>query len=196
MGILFGIGNPGPEYAGTRHNLGFALLEGLAAEAGQDFRPLPGLPADAARIDLDGAPLVLVRPGTYVNRCGPVLAALERVTGLPRDRLLVAVDDLDLAPGRLRMRARGSDGGHNGLRSVSAALGDENYCRLRLGVGGDGARARPEYVLGRFGPDEAEAANRALERARHVVRVWSEEGLETAMKEANRRDLDPGRDRP
>ncbi len=194
--ILFGVGNPGPEYVGTRHNLGFALLERIAHAAGEPFRPLPGLAANAARVDLAGAPLVLVRPDSYVNRCGPVLAALERLTAAPRDRLLVVVDDLDLAPGRLRLRARGSHGGHNGLRSLAAALGDEQFARLRLGIGGEGARARPEYVLGRFAPSEAEAVETALDRAQKVVRTWGEDGLNRAMEEANLRDLDPDRGRP
>ncbi|MHC4952511.1 MAG: aminoacyl-tRNA hydrolase [Planctomycetota bacterium] len=194
--VLFGIGNPGPEYVGTRHNLGFAVVERMAAAGRAAFTPLPGLPADAARIDAGGDPLLLVRPLTYVNRCGPVLAALARITGTDRERILVVVDDLDLPPGRIRLRARGSDGGHNGLRSIEAAFESEDIPRLRIGMGGKGAQARPEYVLSTFPADEIAAVESALERAVSGVRAWAERGLETAMEVANRRDLDPGGERP
>jgi len=124
--LLFGIGNPGPEYDGTRHNLGFALGDRFA---GGSYDPLPGFPAQASRTELAGEPLLVVRPLTYVNRCGPVLAQLLDTIGLDRGRALVAVDDLDLPVGRVRLRASGSAGGHNGLRSIEESLGSDRYPR-------------------------------------------------------------------
>jgi PTH1 family peptidyl-tRNA hydrolase len=194
MRILFGIGNPGPEYEGTRHNLGFEVLASVAGSA--RFTSLAGLPAEAARVDGFGDPLLVVRPLTYVNRCGPVLSALMRLTGTGRGDALVVVDDLDLAPGRVRLRERGSAGGHNGLRSIEAALGSDAYPRLRLGIGGPGAAARPDYVLARFPEDERAAVDAAVERSGAGVGMWLADGLEKAMAWTNRRDLDPGLDRP
>jgi len=189
MRILFGIGNPGPEYERTRHNLGFEVLD-LVAD-GQQFAPLPGLPAEAALVNRGADPLLLVKPLTYVNRCGPVLASLTRLTDTALRDAIVVVDDLDLAPGRLRLRARGSAGGHNGLRSIEAALGTDAYPRLRLGIGGAGAGPRPEYVLARFPQAERQAVDLALQRAREGLRTWRAAGLERAMESTNRRDLDP-----
>ncbi|MEM8885152.1 MAG: aminoacyl-tRNA hydrolase [Planctomycetota bacterium] len=185
MRVLFGIGNPGPEYDGTRHNLGFELLDRFAPATSYD-QP-HGLPAAWARADIEGEPLLLVRPLTYVNRCGPLLASILSITALPRDRCLVAVDDLDLPPGDVRLRGQGSAGGHNGLRSLEEALGGRSYPRLRLGIGGPGARAHPDYVLGRFPEEERAAVDDALARAAEAVRIWAVSGLDAAMGEVNRR---------
>jgi len=194
MRILFGIGNPGPKYEGTRHNLGFEALALVAGAA--EFTALPGIPAEAARVDSNVGPLLVVRPLTFVNRCGPVIAELCQSTGTAPDSALVVVDDLDLAPGRVRLRARGSAGGHNGLRSIQTALGSDAYPRMRLGIGGPGAAARPDYVLGQFPEEERRAVDAALERCRRGVEMWLSEGLEKAIAWTNRRDLDPGGGRP
>ena len=205
--LLFGIGNPGAEYAGTRHNLGFELLARLAPGP---FRLLSGLDADgtaadAARLELNAGEvstastpvsILLVRPLTYVNQCGPVLAALLERYELAIEHCLVAVDDLDLPTGVIRLRGEGSPGGHNGLRSVESALGTPAYPRLRLGVGGDGARAHPDYVLARFPESDQEAVSHSLDRAALAVRQWATSGLQAAMGEANRRLLDPDGNRP
>jgi PTH1 family peptidyl-tRNA hydrolase len=217
--LLFGIGNPGAEYVGTRHNLGFELLQGLASGP---FEPLSGHRADVSQVRVDALPagsdlpvaqllgqeagqelaqpvgqeILLVRPLTYVNRCGPLLAELLEHYGLAIEHCLVAVDDLALPPGTLRLRGEGSDGGHNGLRSIQAALGTAEYPRLRLGVGGEHARAHPDYVLGRFPEEDLEAVTSSLDRAEQAVRRWAMEGLHAAMGEANRRVLDPDGNRP
>lgn len=198
MLLVFGIGNPGPEYVGTRHNLGFELLDRLSPEP---FSRLPGYPAEAARmkVRVAGAPdrtLLLVRPLTYVNRCGPVLASLLKQEGLTPEHCLVAVDDIDLPTGTIRLRGEGGPGGHNGLRSIEAALESSAYPRLRLGVGGDDARAHPDYVLGRFPEDDHASVARSLDRAAKAVVEWATNGLQAAMTEANRRLLDPDGTRP
>jgi PTH1 family peptidyl-tRNA hydrolase len=191
--VLFGIGNPGPEYDGTRHNLGFALGDRFAADS---YTSLPGFAAEAARTELAGEPLLVVRPLTYVNRCGPVLAELLRLCGLDASRALVAVDDLDLPVGAVRLRAKGSAGGHNGLRSIETSLGTDRFPRLRLGIGGEAARAHPDYVLGRFAGEELSRVGEALDRAVSAVRLWGARGIEAAMERVNRRLLDPDPARP
>jgi len=185
--VVFGIGNPGAGYEGTRHNLGFDVVDALAA--GASFASRPG-PAAAASAGVDGVPLLLVKPLTYVNRCGPVLAAIRDELGAPLDHLLVVVDDLDLPLGTLRLRPRGSDGGHNGLRSILASLEAEDVPRLRIGIGGPGEVPAERYVLEPFPPSERTVARAAVARAADAVRLWAREGIERAMAEVNRRDLD------
>lgn len=190
MHVVFGIGNPGPEYEGTRHNLGFLVVDALCAGARGAFARLPGLPAEGARVRIEGAETLLVKPLTYVNRCGPVLAALRDGEGIPLERSLVVVDDFHLPLGAVRLRLSGSDGGHNGLRSLVESLGTEAFPRLRIGVGEPSGPAE-RYVLSAFPPVEREAAADAVARAAEGARLWIRLGGERAMGEVNRRDLDP-----
>lgn len=195
MRIVFGIGNPGPEYTGTRHNLGFMVLDAIAAQARTDWRPVKGLHADGARVRLGPLELLLLKPLTYVNRCGPVLAAARRGLGLDLERVLVVVDDLHLPLGRLRLRGHGSDGGHNGLRSIQAHLQSVDFPRLRIGIGDPGGVPAEQYVLQRFPETEAPRAAAAVARATEAVKLWVTRNLPRAMAEVNRRDLDPGPNR-
>jgi len=183
--LVFGLGNPGPGYAGTRHNVGFDVLDRLAGRANVAFRPWTGFVADAAEAPLAGRAVLLVKPTSYMNAAGPVLREFRDGYGLEDEALLVVVDDLALPVGRLRLRARGSDGGHNGLRSVAAALGTEEYARLRVGVGGAGARADPDYVLAPFPEEEGPLVEAALERAAGGVEAWLERGVTAAMGTVN-----------
>ena len=193
MRVVFGIGNPGPEYEGTRHNLGFEVLDRLAERARARFSARRGEAALRAGILVGGEPVLLVKPLTYVNRCGPLLAAIRCGEGLDLDALLVVVDDFQLPLGRLRLRGRGSDGGHNGLASILVHLGTQAVPRLRVGIGGPGAVPTRDFVLSRFTPREREAADTAVARAVEGVRCWIRLGLERAMSAVNRRDLDqPG----
>ena len=191
MHVVFGIGNPGPRYDGTRHNLGYRVVDELAAAARGAFAPLPGPPAAGALVRLEGTAVLLVKPLTYVNRCGPVLAALREREGVPLERCLVVVDDFHLPPGRVRLRLQGSDGGHNGLLSLIQSLGTEAFPRLRLGIGAPGPEPAERYVLQPFAPGEQGAADAAVVRAAEAVRLWLRLGGERAMGEVNRRDLDP-----
>jgi PTH1 family peptidyl-tRNA hydrolase len=188
--VVFGIGNPGPEYDGTRHNLGFRVVDALAGAQGA-FEPMAGLAAAGARVRLEGAPALLVKPLTYVNRCGPVLAALREREGVELRRCLVVVDDLHLPLGRVRLREGGSDGGHNGLRSLIESLATDAFPRLRLGIGEPRGIPSERYVLEPFPPAEREAADGAVARGAEGVRLWLRLGPERAMGEVNRRDLDP-----
>jgi PTH1 family peptidyl-tRNA hydrolase len=187
--VVFGIGNPGPEYDGTRHNLGFRVVDALS---GGPLADLGGLRAVGRRVRLAGRPVLLVKPLTYVNLCGPVLEAIRRREDLPLDRLLAVVDDLAIPLGTLRLRARGSDGGHKGLRSLVEHLGTEAFPRLRIGIGDGGGAPAEEYVLERFPPAEAPLADAAVLDAAEAVRLWVRAGLEAAASVVNRRrDLDP-----
>lgn len=190
MHVVFGIGNPGPEYDGTRHNVGFRVVDALLARARARAGRLPDLDAEGAETRLAGRPALLVKPLTYVNRCGPVLAAIRAREAVPLERLLVVVDDFHLPLGRLRLRRGGSDGGHNGLASIVASLGTEGFPRLRVGVGARGAAPAEAFVLSRFPPAERGAVERAVERAADAVEAWIRLGLDRAANDANRRDLD------
>jgi PTH1 family peptidyl-tRNA hydrolase len=189
--VVFGIGNPGPKYERTRHNLGFTLVERLAEVGSRTLRRFRDLPAAGTGIYVGAEPVLLVQPLTYVNRCGPVLEAVCRLEKVPLRKVLVVVDDVHLPLGRLRLRRRGSDGGHNGLRSILAALGTDEVPRLRLGIGAPPrSDAQSEYVLAPFPPEERPLAARVVGRAARTVVVWARDGAEAAAELANRRDLD------
>jgi PTH1 family peptidyl-tRNA hydrolase len=185
--LVAGLGNPGPEYDDTRHNAGWWLLDRLA----HDWRIGPFEAQRGALVAsgrLGGHGVVLAKPTTYMNRSGGPLLALLREGELdpPRD-LLVVVDDAALDVGRVRMRPRGSAGGHNGLSSVIAALGSEEFTRLRIGVGKppEGA-SMVDWVLSPMPPEEEDVVLGLLPQLSDGVRVWIEEGAEAAMRRINR----------
>lgn len=186
MKVVVGIGNPGRSYAGTRHNVGFEVVDTVARGEGASFRETDG-PAETAVLRRDdGERVLLVKPMTYVNLTGTVLAPLARSFGRPdEDGLLVVCDDLNLPVGRLRVRGKGSSGGHNGLKSVIEHWGSETFARLRLGVGGAAPGEAVGRVLGKFAPDERPAIEAAVARAAEAVRVWLREGLDACMNRFN-----------
>ncbi len=184
--LIVGLGNPGEEYAHTRHNAGFRCLEVLAKRYGLSFREKKGY-ARIARGEIAGRSVVLARPYTFMNRSGRSVAALCRHLKLPPERVLVVYDDLDLPPGTIRLRARGGAAGHKGMLSVIAALGTEDLPRLRLGIGrpADPNMDPVEYVLRPLTPQEEEAWQPTLERAADAVECFLKEGLEKAMERFN-----------
>jgi peptidyl-tRNA hydrolase, PTH1 family len=184
--VIVGLGNPGPEYAPTRHNAGWWLLDAL-----RDEWKLPRFRAEkqAAVVQgrVDGRPVRLVKPLTWMNRSGDALRPLTRMNALELTRdLLVVVDDIALEPGVVRFRPSGSAGGHNGLKSVEATLGTQDYARLRIGVG-----ARPpgtelvEWVLSAPPEPEREVIVARFPQLVGCVRLWMEEGTEAAMSRCN-----------
>ena len=170
--IVLGIGNPGPEYRGTRHNVGFDVVEAVAHRRGLRFESVAG-PVAMAIDPETGA--ILLEPLSYVNRSGEALLAWLAGRNLVPEDLLVIVDDLALDVGVTRLRARGQHGGHNGLRSLSNMLGSDDFARLRVGIGNAPAEHWREHVLGPFGADEQPALEAALERATEGVLGWMAE---------------------
>ncbi|MBP7829949.1 MAG: aminoacyl-tRNA hydrolase [Kiritimatiellae bacterium] len=186
MKIVVGLGNPGRKYAHTRHNVGFDVLDELAAGAGTRFRKKWLLPLQSAEIAMGRERVLLVKPMTFMNRSGAALRPLVRKHGLAAEDVVVVLDDLDLEAGRLRIRKRGGAGGHKGLQSVLATLGTENFPRVRLGIG-----PRPVgedltgYVLARFGAAERDPVAKAVRQAGEAVRRLVESGVEQAMNQFN-----------
>jgi PTH1 family peptidyl-tRNA hydrolase len=181
--VVCGLGNPGPAYAETRHNAGWWVVE-RAREAWR-FPPLRGV--GAARVSdgwRHGRRVVLIEPLTYMNRSGSVLAPLLAVDGFDVTRdLLVVVDDAALEPGRLRLRARGSSGGHNGLRSIEAALGTQAFARLRVGVGVPPAGADlSAWVLAPLPVADGERVRARLDAAVGAIDAWLEGGADAAVR--------------
>jgi PTH1 family peptidyl-tRNA hydrolase len=166
--LVVGIGNPGPDYEGTRHNVGFEVVDRVASRAGLPFREIPyaGFAAEGAR---GGAPYLLLKPLTFVNRTGAALRAVGRLMELAPSSILVVLDDLALDVGRLRFRSEGSSGGHNGLQSVLDELGTQGVPRLRVGIGSAPPAMWREHVLSPFWPEEREVVDRALARAAEAV---------------------------
>jgi len=182
--LALGIGNPGAEYANTRHNAGFLVLDRVAQGLGLSFSRLNREAADGGKLfsgkvkalvaeggSPAGEPFLLVKPSTYVNCSGDVAVALLRFATLAPSSLFVIVDDLNLPLGRIRVRPSGSSGGHNGLRSIEQALGSQEYPRLRLGIGAPGS-TRVDHVLDVFSVQEREVLDPALDRAAEAVRMW------------------------
>jgi len=190
MKLVAGLGNPGPKYAGTRHNVGFEVLDELARRHGLAF---DGAPADALvarwRTPLAEGGVLLAKPLTFMNLSGHAVAALARYYRIEVGDIFVIVDEVALELGRLRARARGSAGGHNGLKSVAEQLGTEEYARLRIGVGrGDARRDLADHVLARFEADERPVVAETIRRAADAVEVFVASGIEPVMNTFNRKD--------
>jgi PTH1 family peptidyl-tRNA hydrolase len=182
--LIVGLGNPGPAYAETRHNVGFWVVEELAAEAGLKFRRRGEVSSATGR--LSGQTVTLAKPQTYMNRSGPAVAALISDLGLDLSDVIVVHDDLDLAVGRLRMKSRGGAGGHNGVLSIIEALGSDRFARVKIGVGRPPAGEEAEdYVLSAVPPGERSILDETVQRAAQAVECWIADGVMTAMNRFN-----------
>lgn len=186
MKLIVGLGNPGRRYQGTRHSIGARVVETLARRHRAAFWEEGW--ADVAALTLNGIRVLLARPQTYVNVSGTAVADLRRRHRLRLENLLVVFDDLDLPVGRIRLRAQGGGGGHNGMRSIIASLGSEEFPRLRVGIGRPPEGVDPAaYVLSRFTAEEQPKVAAAVERAADAVEVFVRRGIETAMSAFNLR---------
>lgn len=184
--LVVGLGNPGERYAGTRHNVGFLAVERLAQECGAAWEDSPVGEGETARLDLAGTRILAAKPGTYMNASGTMVGALARYFKIAAEAVLVVSDDFSLPLGRIRVRPSGSAGGQKGLDSILTHLGTAQVPRVRLGIGPVPAGADPAaFVLGRFRPDEREAAGRLVERAAAAARGCVERGIPAAMNEYN-----------
>jgi PTH1 family peptidyl-tRNA hydrolase len=179
--LIVGLGNPGREYAETRHNVGFMIVDLLAAKQGAEWVSGKRRNALVAR----AGETWLLKPQTYMNLSGEAVAHLTGFYKIPASAVLVILDDMALPLGKLRFRANGSAGGHNGLQSVIDHLGTQSVARLRVGIGAADPGASVGHVLGRFREDERPVLNETLQRAMEAIQCAQQEGLPTAMNRFN-----------
>ena len=184
--LIVGLGNPGADYARTRHNAGFLVVEELAqrAKAGWNFEKK--FNARVAKAERDGRKVLFAEPQTFMNLSGESVSALLSFYQVPLGQLLVVVDDADLPFGEIRLKPKGSSGGHHGLESIEQHVGSREFARLKVGIGRkDGRREITGHVLGKFGADEAPLLEKVLQRAAHQAECRVAEGIEKAMNRFN-----------
>jgi PTH1 family peptidyl-tRNA hydrolase len=193
MKLIAGLGNPGREYRDTRHNVGFMVVDEIARRHKLTFAMAPSQIPDtmiAKKFGVEG--LLVAKPLTFMNNSGEAVAALARYYDISIGDLLVVVDEVALPFGRLRARARGSAGGHNGLKSVIARLGTTEFARLRLGVGrGDARKDLADHVLSKFEADEQSALGEFIARAADAAEMFAADGIEKVMNTYNPGATDP-----
>jgi PTH1 family peptidyl-tRNA hydrolase len=182
--LIAGLGNPGAAYGGTRHNVGFLVLDALALRLGTTLARSK-FNALFEETLLEGTKLLLLKPQLYMNRSGHAVAAAAGFYKLRPENVLVVTDDMALPVGRVRLRPKGSAGGHNGLKDVIARLGTDQFPRLRVGIGPSGPMDSVDYVLSRFSQDEQKIIDLAVPTAVQAVLCWTAEGIEAAMNRYN-----------
>jgi len=183
--LIVGLGNMGAEYDRTRHNIGFDVVDYLAKEASIPFKN--DRLGDIAEVKHKGRTLVLLKPSTFMNLSGKAVKYWMEKLKIQPENLMVLVDDIHLDVGKLRLRDKGSDGGHNGLKDIQDRFGHNNYVRLRMGVGRDfhpGQQA--QYVLGKWPKNQSEAVNIMIEKAAMAVKNFTTMGLKNTMEALNR----------
>ncbi|WP_457574552.1 aminoacyl-tRNA hydrolase [Desulfolithobacter sp.] len=190
--LIAGLGNPGQKYATTRHNAGFLALDYFARRQGWNITSskYQGL---YCRERFDGCQVVLVKPQTFMNRSGECVAGFSRFFKIPLQHILVVHDDLDLAPGRIKIVARGGAGGHNGIRSIISHLGSSEFARIKIGIGrpevNDSGRGMPveRYVLAPFSPEEQRLFEERLDLVCQAIETFITDGVQVCMNRFNGR---------
>jgi PTH1 family peptidyl-tRNA hydrolase len=186
--LIVGLGNPGPKYEQTRHNVGFVFVDALARSKGATFRPESKFHGDVCKLSLGGSDIWLLKPGTFMNLSGKAVAALARFYKLAPESLLVVHDELDIAPGQLRLKQGGGHGGHNGLRDIIAQLGSRDFYRLRIGIGHPGSsREVTNYVLGKASGDDRQLIENAIDDALHELPLILDGEWQKAMNHLHSR---------
>jgi PTH1 family peptidyl-tRNA hydrolase len=183
--LIVGLGNPGSTYRHTRHNVGFMVLDRLAHRFNASFTRYPGV--DLATLSVTASPVLLAKPLSFMNASGDVVAPLLNRFRLQPDRLLVVYDDIHLPLGQIRIRGKGSSGGHNGLESIRTALSSESFNRLRCGIGQDQIKDLVDFVLSPFTEEEHPRLETLLDTAVNAAQVFVQEGLNTTMNRFNTR---------
>ncbi len=182
--LIVGLGNPGAKYLETRHNIGFKVLDHLAEITKAEFETLRL--GDVAYAKFKGRTLVLLQPSTFMNLSGKALNYWMQQEKIPIERVLVITDDLALPFEKLRLKAKGSDGGHNGLKDIIATLNSSKFPRLRFGVGDEFSKgSQIDYVLGEWNSDEKETLNKRIEIAGEFVKSFATIGIERTMNQWN-----------
>lgn len=184
MKVIVGLGNPGKQYHGTRHNVGFAVIDGLAASP-TCGRFQSRFSAQIAELMEGNEKVLLVKPETFMNLSGRSVRQVIDFYQLELGDLLVICDDVNLPLGKLRVRAKGSHGGHNGLRDIQNHLGTQEYARLRIGVDAAGEGELVDHVLGKFRPSERAVIDEALGLAIEAASVWTQQGVGVCMNRYN-----------
>lgn len=182
--LVVGLGNIGPEYSKTRHNMGFMVLDAWSQASNTAFNTMRY--GEVAEIHLKGRTVYLLKPSTYMNLSGNAVRYYLQKLPIPTDRLLVICDDINLPFGKLRMRKNGSDGGHNGLKNIAECLETENYARIRMGVGHEfSTGAQADYVLGNLSEEEMKEMDNLSEKVIQGVKDWIFVGADRAMNVLN-----------
>ena len=182
--LIIGLGNPGGKYAETRHNIGFKVLESLAKELGGSFAL--NKQAELAEVKFKGRTLILIKPTTYMNLSGKAVNYWMQAEKILRENIVVITDDLALPFGKLRMKGKGSDGGHNGLKDIQATLNSQEYTRLRFGVGNDFFKGQQvDYVLGEWSDEEKETLSERIDIAKEFIKSYATIGLNMTMTNWN-----------
>lgn len=184
--LIVGLGNIGPEYEDTRHNIGFNVLDAFAKASNAVFENKRY--GAVCEMKLKGRSLILLKPGTYMNLSGKAVSYWMQKEKIALEDMLVVVDDLALPFGTLRLRAQGSDGGHNGLKNINALLGTTLYARLRYGIGNDFLKGRQiDYVLGKWEGEEAQQLPALLEKGGEIITNFVLQGVTKAMNAFNKK---------
>ena len=190
--LIAGLGNPGPEYAATRHNAGFWFVDELASRLRVALSPERGYSGLAARATIAGRPVWLLEPMTFMNLSGKSVAALARFFKIEPDEILVAHDELDLMPGQVKLKLGGSHAGHNGLKDIHAQLGSGDYWRLRIGIGHPGVKSEViNYVLKKPSPEHRAEIEKSIEQALLGMDLLFEGDMERATMKINARPPRP-----
>lgn len=182
--LIAGLGNIGPEYHETRHNIGFMVVDALAQAAGITFND--GRYGFTATMSVKGRQLILLKPSTFMNLSGNAVRYWMQQEKIPLENVLIVVDDLSLPFGTLRLKGKGSDAGHNGLKHIAATLGTQNYARLRFGIGNDFPKGgQIDFVLGHFDEEAMKLMPERLEVAQEIIKSFCLAGLNNTMNQYN-----------
>ena len=182
--LIVGLGNIGSEYVNTRHNIGFKILDALAKASNIFFEP--NKLGDTATLKFKGRTLILLKPSTYMNLSGKAVNYYLQKEKIKQENLLIITDDIALPFGTLRLKGKGSDGGHNGLKNIIEVLGNANYARLRFGVGSDFVQGKQiNHVLGEFAPEEQSLLSERIEKATQIIKSFTTIGIGRTMSAFN-----------
>lgn len=182
--LIVGLGNIGPDYVGTRHNAGFMVVDTIADRSGTQWKSCRY--GDSCTVKIKNCELMLLKPSTFMNLSGVAVRYWMNQEKLPLENLLIVVDDLALPFGTIRLKQRGSDAGHNGLKNIASELGNTNYARLRIGVGNEFSKGHQiDFVLGQFPPEEREMLPEILDKAADCVQAYCLSGPAFAMNHFN-----------
>jgi peptidyl-tRNA hydrolase, PTH1 family len=184
--LIVGLGNVGSDYEGTRHNIGFEVIDKLAADLGGTFKL--DTHAFVAETKHKGRTFILIKPVTYMNLSGKAVRYWLQKHNIPKENLLVVLDDLNLPFGKQRLRPNGSDGGHNGLKNIDMLLGDNNYARLRIGIGDEFRKGQQvNYVLGKWTKKELDVLPEILTNSSETVKAFGTIGIQLTMNQFNKK---------